>query len=92
MKEPLEKSLKYVRIIITIDCGFTATVGGNEMDIGRLSMLNAQIKLGNEVGLKVLDKALDDQKELGQNLVNMIDRSAENTVYPNLGSNFDVSV
>lgn len=62
------------------------------MDIGRLSMLNAQIKLGNEVGLKVLDKALDDQKELGQNLVNMIDRSAENTVYPNLGSNFDVSV
>ena len=84
--------MKYVKIIITIDCGFTATVGGNEMDIGRLSMLNAQIKLNNEVGVRVMDMALDDQKQQGQALVNMIDRSAENTVYPNLGSNFDVSV
>ncbi|HAF26548.1 MAG TPA: putative motility protein [Lachnospiraceae bacterium] len=62
------------------------------MDIPALSIALSQAKIGNEVGIKMLDMALGDQQDFGKGLVNMIDRSLELSVNPDVGSNFDVSV
>ncbi len=53
----------------------------------------SQIKTQNEVGVAVLDKALDMNDSMGASLVNMMDRSMmEQSVNPNVGSHFDMSV
>lgn len=63
------------------------------MDIPGLSMSMAAIKLNTAVGTQVLANSLDMNKELGANLVNMIDSAAmERSVNPSVGSNFDMSV
>lgn len=63
------------------------------MDIAGLSMNLSQIKTQNEVSVAVLDKALDMNDSMGASLVNMMDRSMmEQSVNPNVGSHFDMSV
>ena len=62
------------------------------MDIAALAMTMSQINIQNDVGTAVLSKALDTQESMGNQIVNMIDRSAmEVSVNPNIGSNIDIS-
>ncbi len=63
------------------------------MDIAGVSMALAQTKVQNDVGVAMLSKALDVNEGQGEELVNMMDKSAmELSVNPNIGANFDVAV
>lgn len=45
-------------------------------------------RTGSEVGMKMLAKSLDTQSVMGASMIRMM----ENSVTPELGGNFDVSV
>ena len=62
------------------------------MDIAALSMAMSQNKIMSDVGTAVLSKAIDTVEQMGASIVNMIDRSMELSVNPNIGSNIDISV
>lgn len=63
------------------------------MDIAAMSMTLAQAQLGSKVGIAVLDKAMESNKTLADNLVQMIDTAAmERSVNPAVGGNFDIRV
>lgn len=63
------------------------------MDIAGLSVALSQNTVLTKVGTAVLDKTLDTNEVLGQNLVSMIDAAAlERSVNPHIGSNFDMLV
>ena len=60
------------------------------MNIPELSTTLANMNLQNQVGVAVLSKALDSTEQSGTSLINMMDRSMELSVNPNIGSNFDM--
>ncbi|MCI6920804.1 MAG: YjfB family protein [Lachnospiraceae bacterium] len=62
------------------------------MNIPELSTAMANVNLQNQVGVAVLSKALDSTEQSGASLINMMDRSMELSVNPNVGSNFDMYV
>ena len=62
------------------------------MNIPELSTAMANVNLQNQVGVAVLSKALDSTEQSGSSLINMLDRSMELSVNPNVGSNFDMYV
>lgn len=62
------------------------------MDIAALSMSMAQTNLMNSVGIAMLDKSLELNTDLGENLTAMIDRSMELSVNPHIGANIDISI
>ena len=63
------------------------------MDIASLSVAMAQGSALTKIGTAMLDKALETNDTLGQNLVNLIDAAAmERSVNPHIGSNFDMLV
>lgn len=62
------------------------------MNIPELSTAMANMEIGNKIGTAVLSKALDTSESLGDSLVQMMDRSMELSVNPNVGSNFDMFV
>ena len=62
------------------------------MNIPELSTTLANMNLQNQVGVAVLSKALDSTEQSGTRLINMMDRSMELSVNPNIGSNFDMYV
>ncbi len=62
------------------------------MNIPELSTALSNVQLNNQVGVAVLDKALETSQSSGQSLINMMDRSMELSVNPNVGSNFDMLV
>lgn len=63
------------------------------MDIAAMSTTLAQTQLGRKVGIAVLDKAMESNKTLADNLVQMIDTAAmERSVNPAVGGNFDIRV
>ena len=62
------------------------------MNIPELSTTLATMNLQNQVGVAVLSKALDSTEQSGTSLINMMDRSMELSVNPNIGSNFDMYV
>ena len=62
------------------------------MNIPELSTTLANMNLQNQVGVAVLSKALDSTEQSGTSLINMMDRSMEFSVNPNIGSNFDMYV
>lgn len=62
------------------------------MNIPELSTTLANMNLQNQVGVAVLSKALDSTEKSGTSLINMMDRSMELSVNPNIGSNFDMYV
>ncbi len=62
------------------------------MNIPELSTAMANVNLQNQVGVAVLSKALDSTEQSGSSLINMMDRSMELSVNPNIGSNFDMYV
>lgn len=63
------------------------------MDIAGVSAAMAQGRLQSQVGMAVLDKAMDTNEALGAGLIQMIDSAAmEQGVNPNIGANFDMRV
>lgn len=62
------------------------------MDIPALSMAMSQSNIMNNVGIAMLDKSLDLNQNLGEQLTAAIDHSMELSVNPYVGANFDVSV
>ena len=62
------------------------------MNIPELSTTLANMNLQNQVGVAVLSKPLDSTEQSGTSLINMMDRSMELSVNPNIGSNFDMYV
>ena len=63
------------------------------MNIASLSTALSQNSTLNQIGTAVLSNTLDTTEVLGQNLVEMIDSAAmERSVYPHIGSNFDMIV
>lgn len=62
------------------------------MNIPELSTTLQNMNLQNQVGVAVLSKALDSTEQSGTSLINMMDRSMELSVNPNIGSNFDMYV
>ncbi len=63
------------------------------MDIAGLSMSMAVGKTQSQVGIAMLDKAMDTNQALGEGLVEMIDAAAmERSVNPDVGANIDMWV
>ena len=63
------------------------------MDIAALSMVMAQNKIMESVGVAMLDKTLDLQEDVGAEVVSMIDAAAlERSVNPAVGGAIDISV
>ena len=65
------------------------------MDMSLVGMASdlAQTKIASAVGTAVLSKAMDVQEVQGKGILKMIDAAAmERSVYPAIGSNFDMSV
>lgn len=62
------------------------------MNIPELSTALANVQLSNQVGIAVLDKAMENSEIIGESLINMMDRSMELSVNPNIGSNIDIFV
>lgn len=63
------------------------------MDITSVAMAMSQGSSLNQIGTAMLSKAMDTNEALGQGLVEMIDSAAmERSVYPHIGSNFDMVV
>ena len=62
------------------------------MNIPELSTALANVNLMNQVGIAVLDKAMENSKTAGASLINMMDRSMELSVNPAVGSNFDMYI
>ena len=59
------------------------------MNIPELSTALANV---HQVGIAVLDKAMESSEAVGASLINMMDRSMELSVNPNVGSNIDMLV
>ena len=57
-------------------------------DIASMSMAMAASKTAQDIGVAVLDKALENFSDNGADMVKMMERS----VQPNIGGNFDMSV
>lgn len=63
------------------------------MDIPEMSIGLSEANTMNSVGIALLAKEFDMMETVGQELVDMIDRSsAEHSVYPNLGGTIDLMV
>lgn len=62
------------------------------MDIPGLSMTLSQMDLSSKVGVAMLRKSMDNAEASGNALVEMMDRSMELSVNPNIGSNIDLLV
>lgn len=61
------------------------------MDIAGLSMDMAMMDVKSQVGIKMLSKAIDLGKDMGAEMVQMIDVSAmERSVNPAVGGNVDI--
>lgn len=63
------------------------------MDIAPVSMALAQTNTLSQVGIAVLDNAMESSQAAGQGIMKMIDAAAmERSVNPAVGSNFDMLV
>lgn len=63
------------------------------LDIAGLSMGMSQAKAVTDVSMAMLAKSLDMVEDLGDGMVDMMQRSMmENSVAPNLGGNIDIMI
>ncbi len=64
-----------------------------DFSISQLSPAVSKANLNTDFGIKMLAKTMDNNEEVGENIVKMIDSAAmERSVNPNVGGNFDMSV
>ena len=62
------------------------------MNIPELSTVMANMKIMDQVGVAVLDKAMETSEASAASIINMMDRSMELSVNPHIGGNFDMSI
>lgn len=62
------------------------------MNIPELSVALANVQLTNQVGIAVLDKALESSEVSGQSLLSMMQNSMELSVNPSVGGNIDILI
>ncbi len=62
------------------------------MNIPELSTALSNVRVADQVSVAVLDKALESAEATGGGILNMMDRSMELSVNPNIGSNIDIFV
>ena len=62
------------------------------MNIPELSTALSNVQAANQVSVAVLDKALESAEATGAGILNMMDRSMELSVNPNIGRNIDIFV
>ncbi|NBJ91130.1 YjfB family protein [Parablautia muri] len=62
------------------------------MNIPELSTALANVQLSNQVGIAVLDKAMENSEIIGESLINMMSNSMELSVNPHIGGNIDMLV
>lgn len=63
------------------------------MDIASISMAMAQSQLSTNVGIAVLDNAMETSEALGEGLIELVNSSAmELSVNPTTGSNIDIRI
>lgn len=62
------------------------------MNIPELSTALANVQLSNQVGIAVLDKAMENSEIIGESLINMMSRSMELSVNPHIGGNIDMLI
>lgn len=63
------------------------------MDIARLSTAMSMNQVNTQIGIAVLSKSMDTLETVGQGMVQMLDAAAmEQSVNPNVGSNFDMRI
>ena len=65
------------------------------MKIGEINtnLINtSNMNLESQVGIKMLDKNLESQKQMGQKMIQMMEKLMELSVNPFVGGNFDVSI
>ena len=58
-----------------------------------LTVTLSDTKIRNDIGMAVLSKQMDTEKQAGAAMINMMNRTfMETSVNPNVGSNIDVCV
>ena len=62
------------------------------MNIPELSTALANVQLSNQVGIAVLDKAMENSEIIGESPINMMSRSMELSVNPHIGGNIDMLI
>ncbi|MBD5546219.1 MAG: putative motility protein [Lachnospiraceae bacterium] len=62
------------------------------MHIPELSTALANTQVMNQVGIAVLDKALENSEAAGEGLIQMMNSSMELSVNPHIGSNIDLFI
>ena len=62
------------------------------MNIPELSTALANVQLSNQVGIAVLDKALENSEVTGESLIGMMEHSMELSVNPSVGGNIDLLI
>ena len=62
------------------------------MNIPELSTALANVNLTNQVGIAVLDQAMENSEAAGAGLISMMDHSMELSVNPHIGSNIDLFI
>lgn len=62
------------------------------MNIPELSTVLSNVTLSNQVGTAILSKALDNSEIAGESMIQMMNRSMELSVNPDIGGNFDMYV
>lgn len=63
------------------------------MDIPSLSMNMAQSRLMSDVSTAMLAKTMEQASAVSDTMTQLLDSAAmENSVYPNLGANIDISI
>ena len=62
------------------------------MNIPELSVALANVQLTNQVGIAVLDKALENSQVSGESLIGMMEHSMELSVNPAVGGNIDILI
>ena len=62
------------------------------MNIPELSTALSNVKIADQVSVAVLDKALESADAPGAGILNLMARSMELAVTPNIGSNIDIFV
>lgn len=62
------------------------------MDISKLSTQFTTVNMQSQASIAVLNKTLNESQQLGQGMVDMINKSAPISLDPTVGQNFDVRV
>ncbi len=62
------------------------------MNIPQVSTALANVQINDQIGVAMLSKAMESSEAEGASLINMMDRSMELSVNPDVGGNIDMLV